>query len=155
MTKTITISGRKNGVVKEVFTETQAENLFDLITKHDCYGIGDAMIKRIGDLQGFFEDSDDGKPHKVLLSNNTCMVVYNIASELLGQYMGNCRMTHAKILHTRRTRTDKADTTIGQNSRSDVMYNNVTALAMFIGVLSELILAGDSALIEEIIVEGN
>lgn len=149
MNKQLVISSRNSGETLATFNMTEAERMVDLLTKWDCYGVGDNMIKRIGDLQGFFEDSDTDKPYSVFMSNNTAMVLFNIATELLGQFTAQSRMIHTKILHVRRNREDKKDTTIGQNMRADVIYMNMSSLARLVSALSTAIFAGDSIRFEE------
>lgn len=128
--------------------DIKLENLFDLIAKFDCYGIGEKMIERIGQLPGFFEANEDtGKPYTLVFSNNALMVMFNIATELLTQKTSELRITHNRILHKRRTVKDNP--TIGSNMRSDAIYNEVEYLGKFISIISPLIFAGDALVIRE------
>lgn len=148
--QTIILTSRntKNVVGKFVVNETNVERLFDLVAKHDYYGAGEDMIKRIGDVQGFFCDKEEGsEPYKVFFSNNTLMVVFNALSEVVSQSYSNTRMTHTRILQKRRT--NKEDRNIGQNMRADVLYNDASIVSLFIATILPLILAGDSLIITE------
>lgn len=144
MEKVIAVVSRTTGKTLATFNMVDAERLIDLLVKWDCFGVGDVMIARIGNLQGFFEDSNTDTPHSVFFSNNSAMVLFNIATELLNQFTSQSRMTHTKILHVRRNRTDKQDNTIGQNMRSDVIYHNMASLSLLVSALSTAIFAGDS-----------
>lgn len=148
--KTIIFTARSNKAELAVFTnnDPKLDRLFDSIAKYDCYGIGEKMIERLGQLPGFFEDAEDtGKPYTLLFSNNALMVMFNIASELLAQKTSELRTIHMRILHKRRTVKD--DRTIGQNMRSDVIYGDVEYLNRLLSIITPLIYAGDSLVISE------
>lgn len=148
----IIMRARSNNTNIAVFdsSDSKLERLFDSIAKYDCYGIGDKMIERIGQLPDIFGDSEEGaKPYSLLFSNNALMVVFNITSDLLAQKMSDTRMTHTRVLHKRRTVADKTDRTIGQNIRSDVMYGDIEYLSRFISIITPLIYSGDSLVITE------
>ena len=124
------------------------ERLFDAIVKYDCYGVGEDMIKRLGDLQNFFCDSEEGSPaQRVFLSNNALMVVFNILSELLTQNMSNMRMTHSRIMYKRKTNKD--DRTIGANLRADVIYKDTAIMQEFMSMVTTAIYEGEALIITE------
>lgn len=128
--------------------DPNVERLFDLIAKHDYYGIGEDMTKRLSDLQGFFSDSEKGaKEYRVFLSNNAQMVVFNVLSELLVQNTSNMRMTHARIL--RKRRDNKDDRTIGSNLRTDIIYNDTATICSFLSMLSKSIFNGEGLTFKE------
>jgi hypothetical protein len=129
--------------------DPNVESLFDLIAKHDYYGIGEDMTKRIGDLQGFFSDSEEGsKEYRVFLSNNAQMVVFNALSEVLTQNASNMRMTHSRIL--RKRRDNKEDRTIGSNMRADVMYKGTSMICAMLSMLSMTIFNGEGITFKEV-----
>lgn len=150
MSQMIIVTARSTGAQVGAFIteDSKIERLFDSIAKHDYYGVGADMIQRIGDLQSFFGDSEEGSaPHRVFLSNNALMVVFNILSELLTQNMSQMRMTHERIMYKRKT--NKEDRTIGANMRTDVIYDDTAIMHEFMSMVTKAILAGDGLVITE------
>lgn len=124
----------------------------ELLHRHACYAPSAQVKEKIESLLGFFEDGvADKEPFKVVLSNNTVLVLFNIVTDLLMMMTVRCRMTHTEILEQRKAcgKDKEKVRSIRVPDTSVVIYNDISVLSRLLDLLSKAVYNNTSITVAE------
>lgn len=124
----------------------------ELIHRHACYAPSAQVKEKIEGLLDFFEKELVGtQPFKVVLSNNTVLVMFNIVTDLLMMMTVRCRMTHAEILEQRKACGKDKEKVRGIRvpDTSVVMYSDISVLSRLLDLLSKAVYNNTSITVAE------